>query len=68
MVGTIDVDVHTGSMDTSEEKIKQITCCALEMVKDLPPYQPRQSVPEEFVPKDMPQAELIEITNDETLE
>lgn len=65
VVGTVDVDVYTGRMDDSQEHIKQITDCALEMVKDLPPYQPRQTVPEEFIPKDIAQAELIEITDDE---
>lgn len=65
VAGTVDVDVYTGRMDDSQERIKQITDCALEMVKDLPPYQPRQTVPEEFIPKDIAQAELIEITDDE---
>lgn len=65
VAGTVDVNVHTGQMDDSEARIKQITCCALEMVKDLPPYQPRQSVPEEFIPKHLPRAELIDISDNE---
>lgn len=65
VVGTVNVNVHTGSMDASEEKIKQITCCAIEMVKDLPPYQPRKTVPEEFIPKHLPRAKLAQLPPDE---
>lgn len=62
---TVDVDVHTGKMDDSEERIKQITCCALELVKDLPPYQPRQTVPEEFIPKHLPRAKMAQLPPDD---
>lgn len=65
VAGTVDVNVHTGQMDDSEARIKQITCCALEMVKDLPPYQPRQSVPEEFIPKHLPRAKMAQLPEDD---
>lgn len=65
VAGTVDVDVHTGKMDDSEERIKQITGCALEMVKDLPPYQQRQTVPEEFIPKHLPRAKMAQLPPDD---
>ncbi|MFZ4657919.1 MAG: hypothetical protein ACOYNY_12970 [Caldilineaceae bacterium] len=65
VAGTVDVHVHTGQMDSSEARIQQITCCALEMVKDLPPYQPRQSVPEEFIPKHLPRAKMAQLPEDD---
>lgn len=65
VAGTVDVNVLNGQMDNTEARIQQITHCALEMVKDLPPYQPRQSVSEEFIPKHLPRAELIDISDDE---
>jgi len=64
VAGTVDVDVHTGQMDNTTTRIEQITHCALEMVKDLPPYQPQQTVPEEFIPKHLPRAKMAQLPED----
>lgn len=65
VAGTVDVDVDTGEMESTETQKEQITRCALEMIKHLPPYQPRKTVPEEFIPKDIPQAELLDISEND---
>jgi hypothetical protein len=65
VAGTVDVDVYTGQMDSTTARIDQITLCALEMVKDLPPYQPRQIVPDEFIPKHLPRAQMAQLPEDE---
>ena len=64
VAGTVDVDVHTGQMDSTTARIDQITRCALEMVKDLPPYQQRQTVPEEFIPKHLPRSQMAQLPED----
>lgn len=65
VTGTVDVNVYTGQMDDSPALIEQITRCALEMVKGLPPYQPRQTVPEEFIPKHLPRAKMAQLPKDD---
>ncbi|MEZ4868092.1 MAG: hypothetical protein R3C14_42580 [Caldilineaceae bacterium] len=65
VAGVVNVDVHSGQMDNTAVRSEQITRCALEMVKDLPPYQPCQTVPEEFIPKHLPRAKMAQLPEDD---
>jgi len=65
VAGTVDVDVHTGQMDNTETLQAQITKHAVEMTKKLPPYQPRQSVSEVFIPAHLPSAKLASLPEEQ---
>ncbi|MEM7538731.1 MAG: hypothetical protein AAF639_41600 [Chloroflexota bacterium] len=47
-VGTIEVDILTGEMDTTAEKHDELRQAAKELAKTVPPFQPIQ-VPAEYI-------------------
>lgn len=52
-VGTIDVDVETGQMDSSTDCIAALQQAGIDLGKRLPPYQPRQDLPDKYWAKDL---------------
>ena len=62
-VGTIDVDAQTGEMNNTPDKKSEIERQALEIAKRLPPYKPH-TPPPEFIPKNVPSAKVLAITED----
>ncbi|MEZ4732191.1 MAG: hypothetical protein R3E79_34165 [Caldilineaceae bacterium] len=65
-VGLVDVDVRSGVMDSTDERIEQIIHCAQEKAAKLPPYIPGQmKVPEQFIPKHIPRAKVAQLPEDD---
>ena len=62
-VGTIDINVETGEMDATEDKAAEMKRHGQEIAKRLPPFKPI-SVPSEFLPKDVPPAKRLIVTDD----
>ncbi len=56
VVGTVDVDVSTGAMDNTLERKSAIEGQAEALANRLPPYQPKQEVPAEYLAKNVPPA------------
>lgn len=52
IVGTIEVDVHSGEMDNTVAHKNAILQEASVLVDKLPPYQPRTTVPLQYLAKD----------------
>ena len=67
IAGTVDVDVQSGRMNNTPECKEQITKHALEMAGKLPPYQPSQTVPEEFIPKHLPRPPMLQLVEENEL-
>jgi len=65
IAGYIEVDVRTGQMNNTAQRKEQITQCARKLAEKLPPYQPIQSVPEEFIPKHLPRAKMAQLPEDD---
>ena len=64
-VGAVDVDVETGGMLDVEGRKKAIEdYLEKKVLPCLPPYKPQGEVPPEFVPTDVPPAEVLIITDD----
>ena len=68
VVGMVDVDVTTGVMNNSPECKAEIERRAEELAARQPPYQPKGEVPEEFLPKHIPPAPKLTITEDGQLQ
>jgi len=65
-VGYVDVDVRTAQANNTAECGEQFMQCAKALAAKLPPYQPgRMKVSDEFIPKHIPRAELLQLPNDE---
>jgi hypothetical protein len=65
-VGYVEVDVHTGQMNSSSELTIQFMTCAQQLAAKLPPYQPGiKKAPDEFIPQDIPRASLAQLPLDE---
>ncbi len=64
-VGTVDVDVQTGAMNNLPACKDAIMQRARELVKTLPPYQPRRTVSDQYIPKHIPRAPLIKLPDEE---
>ncbi len=52
VVGEIDVDVQTGTMDITVGHIAELQALAIELGKKVPPYTARGSVPPAYLAKD----------------
>jgi hypothetical protein len=52
-IGAIHVDVQTGEMDNTPERITALQQWGLELGNRLPPYKSRGEAPDEYVVKDM---------------
>lgn len=59
IVGTVDVDVSSGSMTIPSDLGAELERKAEELAKRLPPYQPKGPVPEKYRPKHLPPAPKI---------
>ncbi|MCB0061066.1 MAG: hypothetical protein KDE19_03090 [Caldilineaceae bacterium] len=65
-VGLVDVEVDNGIMHNSELLKEQILQCAQTLAAKLPAYQPGHlKIADEYIPKDMPQAEILELDDTE---
>ena len=62
VVGVVDVDVTTGAMNNTSEYKAEIERRAEELAARQPPYQPKGEVPEELLPKHIPPAPKLTIT------
>ncbi len=51
IVGTIDVDVNTGQMNNTPACKAEIERCAEALADQLPPYQPKDKVPAQYIAK-----------------
>lgn len=60
-VGEIDVDVQSGTMDTSLEKVHSMQARAIELGKRLPSYKPRKATSKKY------QAETLQPTHSRIL-
>lgn len=62
-VGEVDVDVRTGEIygKDPERMIERASVAA----ETLPPYKPRTHVPEQFIPKHLPRAEMLILPGDD---
>lgn len=56
VIGTVEVDVTTGEMNTTPECKAGLERQAEEMAERLPPYQPKSEVPAEYRAKNVPPA------------
>jgi len=59
VVGSVEVDVTSGEMNTTLERKVALERQAEEMAERLPPYQPKGPVPEKYLPKHIPPAPKI---------
>jgi hypothetical protein len=62
-VGMVDVDAQTGEMDTTAEKIADLQKRGEEIAQQLPPYKPH-TTPPEYIPKNVPPAKVLVISED----
>ena len=53
VVGTVDVDVQSGKMTNTPACKEAILKAAGVLVKKMPPYTPRKTMPAEFIAKDL---------------
>ncbi len=61
-IGTVDVDVLSGEIvDISESKKSALTTAAQAVSSTLPIYQPRQSVPQQFIPHNLPSSPILQL-------
>ncbi len=66
-VGTIEVDVNTGSMNNSSALKIDIECRTELLTAYLPPYQPKEDIPVEYVAPNIPLAPTLIIEDENTL-
>lgn len=52
-VGTVDVDVQTGQMDDKPENIAALQQAGIDLGNRLPPYQPREALPDGYWANDL---------------
>ena len=64
IVGQVNVDVETGAMDNTSEKIAEMYECAKKIHARLPPYEPKRETPAEYLAKDVPPARKLVIAAD----
>lgn len=64
LVGTVDVDVDTGAMNNTPECKAEIVRRAEELAARLPPYQPRDTTPAEYLAKNVPPAPKLVLDED----
>jgi hypothetical protein len=67
MVGTVDVDVTTGTMNNTPECKADLEAQAEAVVARQPPYRPKDKVPEQYLAKNVPPAPKLCILEDGTL-
>jgi hypothetical protein len=60
VVGHVDVEVRTGEMNNTPECKERIIQCARELARKTPPFEPIASVPDEYIPKHLPQAKVAQ--------
>ncbi len=62
VVGRVDVDVRSGALYNrhKDEMLKN----AVALAEKMSPYQPRQSVPPEFIPKHILPVQIMELSTD----
>jgi hypothetical protein len=53
LVGTVDVDVQTGFMDNSAQRVKELQERGIALGQQMPPYQPRSVVAAEYLAKNV---------------
>ena len=63
-VGSIDVDVSSGTIRVTPELGRELEQKADELAERLPPYQPKGPVPEKYRPKHIPPAPQITLDED----
>ena len=61
LIGTIDVDVETGDMSNTDEQQTALIQRAEELAARLPPYQPKQNIPTEYLAKKVPPSPSVTI-------
>jgi hypothetical protein len=61
VVGFIGVDVRTGEMNNTSDHKEQIVQCARELVRKTPPFEPIESVPDEYIPKHLAKAKMAQL-------
>lgn len=66
-VGMVDIDVQTGEMANSSDCKAAIKRRARELAAKLPPYQPLQSVSDQYIPQHIPPAPVLTLPDDEPL-
>jgi hypothetical protein len=64
-VGTVDVDVRTGLVHSSDKLGEQFMVCARELAAKLSPAQPIQKVPAQYIAQYAPQAHMAQLLADE---
>ncbi|MCL4868212.1 MAG: hypothetical protein KJ063_04525 [Anaerolineae bacterium] len=64
-VGFVDVDVQNGELVSLPTLVNDLQEKALELAQHLPPYPGPFTVPETFVPKDVPPAPVLLLPEDE---
>jgi hypothetical protein len=67
MVGAVDVDVETGVIHNQLPHKIALEQAANELAQRLPPYQPRQVMPKEFLSRNIPVASKLCLTEDDLL-
>ncbi len=65
VVGAVDVDVETGAIHQQMQCRGAIEQAADKLARQLPPYQPRQAMPNEFLPSGIPAAPLLNLADEE---
>ena len=68
IVGTVDVDVESGAIQQQMQCKMAIEQAADKLAQQLPPYQPRQVMPKEFLPLGVPTAPKLHVTEEELWE
>jgi hypothetical protein len=62
MVGTVRVDVRSGKMNNTDECKEQLIHCARELAAKLPPFQLIETLPEQFIPTHLAQANTVQLS------
>jgi hypothetical protein len=63
-VGTIDVDVQSGAMDNTPERKAEIERRAETIAAHMPPYQPNNPLPAQYLAKNLPPAPKLTVSED----
>lgn len=65
LVGVMDVDAVTGELIDAENRRAGLIANGVKLAETLPPYPGPRSVPDEFIPKDVPPAAALLLSEDE---
>lgn len=65
IVGMVDVDAVTGDLIDAERSSEELIAKGIQLAQTIPPYPGPRSVPDEFIPRNVPSAAILQLPEDE---